>query len=269
MNCLEKLAAAIGVNTFLVGATIFLVGLVFGSFATVLATRIPEGQSLRGRSKCQNCKTIIPFYLNIPLLGYLYLQGRCANCKTKISFTYPLTELAMAIAFLITADYTTNYFQFILWTTFLIIALPLSVIDWKFQRLPNSLTLALFIFGFIILGSQAIVEHKIHFFTIALLASATLTLFYFLTMILSRGGMGFGDVKLAASIGLYTGFISATTTFVASLTAFFIGSFYGVAMMLTGKANRKTGIPFGQFMIAGALASQFVTTLIANFLKIN
>jgi leader peptidase (prepilin peptidase)/N-methyltransferase len=269
MNCLENLTASIGVNTSLVGAIIFVVGLVFGSFATVLATRIPENQSLRGRSNCLSCGAIIPFYLNIPLLGYLYLRGRCANCKTKISLTYPLTELTMALAFLVTAISTVNYFQFILWTIFLIITLPLAVIDWKFQRLPNSLTFALFIFGFIILGLQAIVEHKIHFLAIALLSSAALTLFYFLTMILSRGGMGFGDVKLAASIGLYTGFISATTTFVASLTAFFIGSFYGVAMMLTGKANRKTGIPFGQFMIVGALASQFVTILIANFLKIS
>jgi leader peptidase (prepilin peptidase)/N-methyltransferase len=89
----------------------------------------------------------------------------------------------------------------------------------------------------------------------AIIGAFSLALFYFIIALISKGGMGMGDVKLALSIGLGSGFFSAHLVIVATFVAFGLGSAIGLFLMATGKANRKTAIPFGPFMIVGQLIS--------------
>ena len=133
--------------------------------------------------------------------------------------------------------------------------MPLSIIDAEQHRLPDLLTGCLFGVSLLIIIGDAI--HWNHFDRIApsLMGAVGLMLFYLLLLIISRGGMGMGDVKLSASIGLISGYFGIHALLTASFSAFSLGALIGIGLMLIGKAGRKTAIPFGPFMIAGQLIS--------------
>ena len=230
-------------------------GLVFGSFATVLIARLPTNESLWTRSACPHCSTQINASKNIPLISYFLLKGRCGGCSEKISWTYPAIEASMAALFIAPLFLLNTNTQIALWIIFAIIGLPLTVIDLKVHRLPDRLTVSLFIISLIVIVVSAISTSNYSRIKPSLIGAISLVGFYFLIAFISRGGMGFGDVKLSASIGLVSGYFGLSTVLVSSFSAFFLGSVIGIAMMIFGSAGRKTAIPFGPFMIAGQFIS--------------
>lgn len=236
-----------------------LIGLALGSFVSVLTARIPERSKLTGRSICPNCQRQILARDNIPLVGYILLKGRCRFCGIKISLGYLLFELITAICILIPVFAFQSWWLVLAWINFIVIGIALSVIDFKYHRLPNKLTFPLFCIGFFTILLDAIYQHQLHQLKTALIASVLLTIFYFALNMLSRGGMGMGDVKLAASIGLITGYLGLPYVLTASFAAFFIGSMVGLFMIVIRKATRKTPIPFGPFMIIGTISSIWLT----------
>ncbi|CAB5241215.1 unannotated protein [freshwater metagenome] len=246
-----------------------LLGLVFGSFTSVLVHRVPNRESIMGRSKCPHCGNEISAKYNIPIIGYLLARGRCSKCAQMISLRYPLLELGTSLTVIVVGFATSNYYQFFAWEIFAIIGLALSVIDLQLKRLPDLLTFPLFIIGLLILTLQSWSDNNFEPLVRALECSAALTLFYLITMIASRGGMGMGDVKLGLSIGLFTGYLGATTTFISSMISFLLGSIVGLLAMILGKATRKTGIPFGPFMIIGALLGPWITQIVKDFYSLS
>ena len=237
---------------------IFLFGLIIGSFLNVVIYRLPRGQSiLYPPSTCPNCgQRLKPQHL-IPVLSYLYLKGRCAYCGGKISFKYPLVELITAFIFSLVYlkfGLTTTALKYLLFFIFLI---PLFFIDLENYLLPDKLTYPLFLAGVIInlitreLSWKSLIFGVITGFGLLLLLA-----------LISRGGMGGGDIKLAAGLGAFLGFPFILETL---FLAFFFGGITGIILLLTKKKVRGDMVPFGPFLIGAAFITVFWGEKIINF----
>ncbi len=232
-----------------------ILGLIFGSFANALITRVPTKESLWTRSRCNHCKAQIATRDNIPVISYLLLHGKCRSCHGKISIQYPVVEMLSSLLFIFPFLIFSRWEPILFWLIISTLGIPLVVIDLRLHRLPDRLTVALFTTSLLISIGCGIIGKQSGRILYALIGAFSLALFYFIIALLSKGGMGMGDVKLALSIGLASGFFSAHLVIVATFVAFGLGSAIGLFLMATGKANRKTAIPFGPFMIVGQLIS--------------
>lgn len=230
---------------------LLLVALILGSFSSVLVTRVPVRESIGGRSKCPRCGALIQARDNIPLISFLILGGRCRTCRERISLLYPALEVAtLLLAILISLPQPTTFLKLAL-LVFAGLGLALTVIDLRTKRLPNSIITWLTAALLILLLFDA--RGGVRDFVKALLFGIAFSAFLFALRIASRGGMGLGDVKFAFPIGLLTGYLSPLTFAIASGSAFVIGAVVGLALLISGRAGRKTAIPFGPFLYLGAL----------------
>lgn len=239
-----------------------LVGLSLGSFASVLVARIPSRESLMTRSKCPNCSRQITPKENIPVLSYLVLKGKCPGCNSKISTMYPALELGMAILYVAPLFFLHNWTQFLLWVVLATFGLPLLAIDLIHHRLPDVLTASLFGSSALVILGSSITHNRFDRIAPSATGAISLLAFYLAIMLISRGGMGMGDVKLSASIGLISGYFGMQAVLISSFGAFTLGSVIGIVLILFGKAGRKTAIPFGPFMLVGQLISMVVMSRI-------
>ncbi|MEU8893468.1 A24 family peptidase [Streptomyces sp. NPDC048442] len=131
-------------------------------------------------------------------------------------------------------------------------ALLLAVVDRRVQRLPDVLTLPLAGAAVVLLGGAALLPGSAGSWLGALLGGAGLGGAYFLLFLINPNGMGFGDVKLALALGVVLGWYGWPVLFAGATAGFVLGALYGVGLMVTRRGGRKTAIPFGPFMIAGA-----------------
>ncbi len=226
-----------------------ILGLVFGSFANALITRVPTKESLWTRSRCNHCKAQIATRDNIPVISYLLLHGRCRSCHGKISIQYPVVEMLSSLLFIFPFLIFSRWEPILFWLIFTLFGLPLFVIDLRDHRLPDRLTFSLCAAAILVAIGCAIVGAQLGRILYALIGAFSLALFYFIIALVSKGGMGMGDVKLALSVGFVSGFFSAHLVIVSTFVAFGLGSTIGLLLMATGKATRKSAIPFGPFMI--------------------
>lgn len=147
------------------------------------------------------------------------------------------------------------------------VSVALAAIDVDLRRLPNVLTLPSYPIGIALLGAAAIVaEHGLVRFGHALAGMAALWLCYALLFLLHPDGLGWGDVKLAGVCGLYLGWLGAGVWVVGAILAFALGATYGLALVGLRRANRKTPIPFGPFMIAGTMLAILAGGPLAGYL---
>ena len=208
--------------------SIFLIGLILGSFLNMLIYRLPLGISLINpkRSTCTTCKHQIKWYENIPVLSYLYLKGKCSSCDSKISITYPIVEL-------ITAFVTISLFYKIGWNIdfaiFLILfstLIVLSFIDFKFKAVPDYLLIILLIVG--------MVSSNFSFYNALLFAGGFVILEIFVTFyiqniksrilkdedLLNQKALGEGDIPIVTIIGGLLGLkLGLVAVFAASIFA--------------------------------------------------
>ena len=227
-------------------------GLVVGSFLNVCIYRIPRNISIvKSFSFCPECKNTIKPWHNIPVLSYIFLKGKCASCGSKISLRYPTVELLNGILYGIAYLHfgLTLILPFIL--LFISALIVISFIDLDFQIIPDIISIPLIICGLVISllphSLDGLVSNIKDSFLGILVGGGSL----FIVALLSRGGMGGGDIKLNAGIGALLGWQNALlTVFIGSL----IGSIVGI-IILKKTGNRK--IPFGPFLSFGALVSLF------------
>ncbi|MCM2412039.1 prepilin peptidase [Streptomyces sp. RKAG290] len=139
------------------------------------------------------------------------------------------------------------------WLLLAPVAVLLAAIDRRVHRLPDELTLPAAGAAAVLLGIAALLPEHGGSWLSALLGGAALGAFYFLLFLINPNGMGFGDVKLAVSLGVALGWYGWAVVFAGGFAGFLFGAAYGLGLMLMRRAGRKTGIPFGPFMIAGAL----------------
>jgi leader peptidase (prepilin peptidase)/N-methyltransferase len=225
----------------------FLGGMAVGSFVSVVAHRVPRGLSIVGpRSRCPTCGVQIAAHDNIPVLSWLLLRGRCRRCGERISPRYPAVELGLGAAFLATAlVLRDDPAQLALGLVFVVTLAAITLTDLEQRVIPNRILLASAIAGLAIAVAAdpgSLAERGI-----AATAAGGLLL---LAALAYPRGMGMGDVKLAALMGLYLGRAVAPALLIALLS----GALVGVGLMLReGVAARKRGVPFGPFLALGGI----------------
>lgn len=224
-----------------------LSGLLIGSFLTVVAHRLPRGESVvGGRSHCPSCGAQIAAYDNVPVVSWLLLRGRARCCGVAISSRYPLTELAAGVLYAATV--------LVLWgdageialgLAFVTMLIAITLTDLERRVIPNTILLVGGVVGVALAAATdpgSLVER-----TIAAAAAGGLL---FAVALAYPRGMGMGDVKLAAAMGLYLG----RSVGPALLIAFAAGSLVGLALIARhGAAARKRVVPFGPFLAFGGV----------------
>ncbi|MYW77282.1 leader peptidase (prepilin peptidase) / N-methyltransferase [Streptomyces sp. LaPpAH-199] len=153
--------------------------------------------------------------------------------------------------------------ELIAWLALTPVAVLLAVVDRRVHRLPDPLTLPLAAAAVLLLGGAALLPGAAGSWTSGLLGGLALGGFYFLLFLINPNGMGFGDVKLALALGVALGWYGWAVLFVGGFAGFLFGAAYGLGLVLLRGAGRKTGIPFGPFMITGALAGLLLGALAA------
>ena len=234
-------------------AVVGLFGLVFGSFATVLTSRVPRNISIiTPNSRCQNCGVPIPRRNLIPILSYLLLRGKTSCCNTSLNWQYPLIELVTAILFIVSYGAAGTSLKLVSVLILAILTMPLALTDIAEHRLPNALTYAGFLAGVSASIIISISERSIAPFRDSLLLAFISGLCFLGLNLISRGGMGMGDVKLAAMLGALLAPFGWSTLLTGFIFAFFLGATIGLLLLLFKKATRKTLIPFGPYMLLGS-----------------
>ena len=236
-----------------------LVGLLIGSFLNVVVWRVPRGESVVSPpSACPECETPIRPRDNVPVAGWLLLKGRCRDCDTRISPRYPAVELATAVLFVVMAvrfglDPVLPAYLYLA-----AVGLALALIDLDCKRLPDALTLPSYPVAVVLLGVAALAGSDSGSLLRALLGGAAMYGLYFALCFAYPAGMGFGDVKLAGVLGLYTGWLGWGAWAVGLFTGFLLGGVFGLALIAVKRGGRKTAVPFGPFMLAGTLLAILV-----------
>lgn len=230
---------------------LFLAGLLVGSFLTVVAHRVPRGESVvGGRSLCTACGSQIAAYDNVPVFSWLALRGRARCCGEPISPRYPLTELATALLFAAAAlAFHDDPAELALALVFVTVLVAITVTDLERRIIPNKVLLVGSVAGLAIVAATdpASLPER------AIAAFAAGGLLFAAALAYPRG-MGLGDVKLAATMGLFLG----RDVGPAMLIALLAGSLVGLAMIARhGAAARKQAIPFGPFLALGGVVALF------------
>ncbi len=233
-----------------------LVGLLIGSFLNVVICRIPRGESVVSpASRCPSCQQPLRRRDNVPVLSWLLLRGRCRGCATRISGRYPLVELGTAVVFGVLAwrfGWSAALPAFLYLAA---VGIALACIDLDVHRLPDALTLPSYVVGVVLLGAATAGAAEPAALVRALAGMVALYVVYFALALIHPGGMGFGDVKLAGVLGLYLGWLGWGPWFVGTAAAFLLGGLLGLLLIAVGRAGRKSALPFGPFMLAGALVA--------------
>ena len=228
-------------------------GLVVGSFMTVAVYRLPKGESVvRPRSRCPGCGAEIGARDNIPVLSWLLLRGKCRRCGERISAEYPLLELATAGLVVLAAVRYPNPWHVVLVGGLLSLMPGIALIDLRHRIIPNKLTYpALILFAVLILLAWLIGDAADP--VKAVLGLLLYGGILFIVAAVSRG-MGMGDVKLAAVIGLVFGSLGLRFVGVAAAAAIVLGGLGAVGALAMGR-GRKSAIPFGPYLAAGAVVA--------------
>jgi leader peptidase (prepilin peptidase) / N-methyltransferase len=241
-----------------------VLGLVVGSFLTVLIHRVPRRESIvRPGSRCPACGTPLRAIDNVPVVSYLLLRGRCRACGERISIAYPLVELGSAALFVAAALVFEDDFRAALVAPFLGLMLAVAVIDARFRIVPNRIVYpALLLFAAaIVVGDLAGARVDAPRAALGMLAYA---LPLFLIAVALPHGMGMGDVKLVALIGLVLGSLGLAYVAVAAGMGIVAGGLGALTAMVALRYGRKQQMPFGPFLAAGGVAAALAGAPIAS-----
>ncbi|MGH8962916.1 MAG: prepilin peptidase, partial [Jatrophihabitantaceae bacterium] len=243
-------------------------GLAIGSFLNVVIYRVPVGESVVSPpSRCPSCGNTIRNRHNVPVLGWLMLRGRCADCANPISVRYPIVEAATAALFVVITLRIAHLHLGAALPAYLYLAaagLALSLIDVDHKRLPDAIVLPSYAVVAVLLTIASASTHDWWALARAAISAAALFAFYFATAFAYPAGMGFGDVKLAGVLGGLLGYLSWSALVVGAFAGFLLGAIVGAAIIAMRRGGRKSAIPFGPFMIAGAVLALFVARPVAD-----
>lgn len=228
---------------------ILIFGLLIGSFLNVVIYRVPREESIAfPGSHCTNCNHSLAWYDNIPLFSYLFLRGKCRYCGVKISIQYPFVEALNGFVYIVLYLFFGFSLNFIFFSLISSALIAIGGIDLKEQIIPDSLVISILVISLI---------HKLSLFFIngiplnildslfGLLVAGGL---FLLIVLLSRGGMGGGDVTLIGALGFVLGLKGILLTIFLS---FILGSVISIFLLGFKIKSRKDPIPFGPFIILG------------------
>jgi len=226
-------------------------GLVIGSFLNVVIARLPQRRSLWApRSSCPECGHQIAWYDNVPLLSFAALRGRCRACAARIPWRYPLVEATTAALFLVAwLVFGGDLAGFGVAAIFLAALVAITVIDLRHQIIPDAITLP----GIVIGVAASVAAARIAWLdsVVGVLLGGGV---FVVIILVSRGGMGGGDLKLGAMLGAFLGW---PALLVALFVAVMLGGISAVGLLLSGRLARKDAIPFGPFLALGGVVALF------------
>lgn len=251
---------------------VFFIGLICGSFVTALVWRVHTSTTLKpkkptegpnlsivnGRSLCPNCKHLLKPVDLVPVFSWLFLKGKCRYCHKKISASYPLTELATGLLFILSLLFWPHslhgvfLFEFISWLVILTVLIALLIYDFRWMILPNVIVFTLTIIAVIRLLIIVLFTNQLSLVLSAFWGILIIFgLFYILFQISNGKWIGGGDVKLGIPLGIIVGgpLSSMLLLFIASL----LGTVYAIPIMARGKLTKSRVIPFGPFLIAATI----------------
>jgi leader peptidase (prepilin peptidase)/N-methyltransferase len=233
----------------------FLFGAVVGSFLNVCIYRLPRGESVvTPRSHCAGCGTLIRAWDNVPLVSFLILRGRCRDCGRPISWRYPLVEGLTGLLFALTAarfGMTSLAASLLLLVSALVV---IAFVDLDHQVIPNVITLPgipLGLLAGLAVGGPPILDR--------ILGALTGAGFLYLVLLYGsalygQDAMGEGDLNLMALIGAFLGWRAVILTLLVGCLS---GSLVGLTLIALRRLGRREHIPFGPFLVLGALVSLF------------
>ncbi|MDQ1700849.1 MAG: leader peptidase (prepilin peptidase) / N-methyltransferase [Frankiaceae bacterium] len=230
-----------------------LFGLAIGSFLNVVAWRMPRGESLaHPASHCPGCDHPVRPYDNLPVLSWLLLRGRCRDCHEPISARYPIVEAVTAALYVaVVAAKWDDVLTIALGLGLMTLLVPMTLIDLEHRIIPNRL-----LAPFAVLAIAHGLALDPSYVPEQLIAGAAGGGFFLAAAMAYPRGMGMGDVKLVAVLGLYLGRAVAPAIFFGLIAGVLVGA---VIMARLGReAGRKTAVPFGPFLAIGAVLAFFV-----------
>jgi len=231
-------------------AVVVVFGLVLGSFLNVVIARLPERRSLWApRSACPGCGALIAWYDNVPLVSFVVLRGRCRACATPIPWRYPLVEATTAALLALAWAEFGPGLEFVVAAALLAALIAVTAIDLRHQIIPDAITLP----G-ILAGVTANVATRHLGWAEVALGIALGGGVFFAIIVVSRGGMGAGDMKLGAMLGAFLGWKIALFALMVGVV---LGGAWAVALMALGVRGRKDAIPFGPFLAIGGATALF------------
>lgn len=245
-----------------------MLGLCVGSFLNVVIYRLPLKKSmLEPRSHCKSCDKVVYWFENIPVISYLFLKGKCSGCGVKLSIQYPLVELTVALFALMVTPSNLNIssiheyaFNLSIFSTFVAIVL----IDLRYKIIPNVLNLYLAI---IFLISSVLYRPPVFWLSGGLFGLLVpLSITYLFYLIKGKVGLGGGDIKLFAALGIYLGPMGI---FLNLSLSCFLGAIIMLLLIAFKITKRDEMIPFGPFIVAVASFQIFMPeyfTLVSRFL---
>jgi leader peptidase (prepilin peptidase) / N-methyltransferase len=239
-------------------------GLIFGSFLTVVVYRVPRGESVVSpRSRCPRCGAEIRALENIPVISYLALRGRCRHCGAPVSLEYPLTEAATGALFAGAAAVYEELYLAVLVALFLGVMLAVALVDARWRIVPNAIAYPSLVIGL----AAVVVGHLVGVGLDAVSGMIGLAAYagpLLLVALAVPHGMGMGDVKLAALIGLILGSLGLSYVAVAAGVGILMGGVGALLALLLFRYGRKQQIPFGPFLAGGAAVAALAGPQIAD-----
>lgn len=233
---------------FILYILVFVFGTIIGSFLNVVIYRVPRNESIvYPPSHCANCKHELKPYDLIPVVSYIVLRGRCRYCGNRISIRYPIVELLTGIIYLILFVYFGISIKSLSYAFLASLLIAISFIDMEHKIIPNKVILIGLIAG--VAFRLIMINYGVWDYIVGFLVGGGVLL---LISLLSGGGMGGGDIKLMAMIGLFVGWkLTISTLFLAVV----LGAIGGIAMILFKIKTRKDYIPFGPYISIACLIS--------------
>ncbi len=233
----------------------FIFGAVVGSFLNVCIYRLPEGKSIVSPpSSCPVCKQFIPFYFNIPVIGFMLLRGKCAGCKSPISFRYPFVEVLTGLAAVALFYRFGPDVRILIPFLFLAALIVITFIDLDRKIILDVITLPGVVVGFIasfFMPTPGVVSSIIGIVAGGGILMGIAMGYHYIT---GKEGMGGGDIKFLAMIGAFIGWKGVLFTL---FTSSIFGALAGVLVMVVFSRNTKYALPFGPFLAIGAVLYLF------------
>ncbi len=265
-----------------------LVGLLVGSFLNVVIDRLPRRESLlRPPSHCASCGRRLAAWEMVPLVSYLALKGRCRTCGERIPWRVFWVELLTGALFAFLAWRVGPTWALGIYTLYSVILLVIAVIDLEHKLILNVVIIPSIILALLLIPVRRLAGDvpSYHTAVMSLFLPYRLTLnagqvaavsqlvggvvaflIFLLVYLISPQGMGDGDVRLAAFSGLITGFPGAL---MAVFGSFILGGIVGVILLLSGKAGRKTAVPFAPFLVVTTfLVMLYGDTALAGYMRL-
>ena len=236
-----------------------VMGLLIGSFLTVVVARVPNGGSVMAPpSACGACGSRLTFLDLVPVFSWLVLRGKCRHCRAPIGVEPLVLEIANATLFVL---FALRFGADPVLPAFCIMAAALVALVWidlHEYRLPREITYPATALSFVAIVIAALVDDEPERIWKALLGAGIALAIMWLIYVASKGGMGDGDVRLAPLLGLHLGYLNPGIVPIGLFLGFLIGAVVGVALMAGSKAGRKTAVPFGPFLAAGTVLAVFI-----------